>query len=268
MIVFSKAQVPNDDCSTATDMGTVSITWPGEVCSDAVTAGFSAVAWGSTHGATPSSPYYSMSNCYGYVNSTTTLANDIWFKYKNTSNSISLRVPTSDTIHINMYYGVDCNNLQPSGCWTHDVSEWQVIFPSNNDTSIWNYIQISGLTPNDSLYYGLCLQWWWQPISYFGIIQVNNNVSITENNLYNINFQLSPNPSTGTLELIANNLFTKEISMRIIDVTGREVYKEELQPYENKYTITLPQGVTNGIYICILSVGDARVSKKIAIIKD
>ena len=265
-IFVSNAQVPNDDCSTATDLGTLS--WNINVCSDG-TSNSSIVSSGNTSGATPSSPYYYMSNCYGYLDSTTTLADDIWFKFKTPSTGIILRFPTSDTAHINLYHGTDCNNLQASGCWTHDVTQWERDFysySSSNDTSIWNYIQISGTSPGNSLMYGICLRMWISGVP-FGVIKVNNNVNVEEKSLDIFNLQLSPNPSIGDFELQLNGDLSNTVLIEIIDIMGRVVYSQELKSYKRKNKITLPEEISNGLYNCVITSGEAKVSKKIVVLK-
>jgi hypothetical protein len=102
----------------------------------------------------------------------------------------------------------------------------------------------------------------------FGVIQVNNNVSADNNSLDIFNFQLTPNPGSGTFEIQFNRMFSEPTFIEIIDLTGRVVYSNELISYESKDKITLPKAISNGVYSCVITSGDARVSRKIAIIKD
>lgn len=221
--VKSYGQVPNDDCGTASDYG-VFPDWAGPQCPNGA---FPYVgAYNDLTNVTPSSPFYSMTGCQGYISTTTTLADDIWYKYRGIYSASNIMMFALDTLHVNFYYGTSCNALQPSGCFTYLPSYNDTIFTiySNNDTiNYYNYIQISSNVSGKQFLYTVCL---YQPMLMsaiaYGTIQINNNVSIY--NVYsNVSVSVFPNPLTNKLNIISNS--DEKIEVVLSDITGRRVYQ-------------------------------------------
>ncbi|MBK8875798.1 MAG: T9SS type A sorting domain-containing protein [Bacteroidetes bacterium] len=50
----------------------------------------------------------------------------------------------------------------------------------------------------------------------------------------------------------------------VVDVTGKVVFKYSLQPWSNEQSLKLPQ-LANGVYNCVITSDNQRVSKKIAV---
>lgn len=266
--LFSKSQVPNDDCSTATDLGL----FPSQVsppCQTGLAPYYGYI--NNLINATPSFPYFYISGCWGYDSVTTSLADDIWYKYGgNYSNQTKVYIWGEDTVHVNFYYGTNCNNLNSSGCFTFVPSYGDTIinvYAEKNLTSSVNYIQISSNVPGKQFGIVVCID---QPFGTFsypvGTIHVNNNTNILNNPIKTFDFNIIPNPTSGEFNLYLNSL-EKIQSVEIIDVIGRMVYVQKIESFDKELLISLPNEISNGIYNCIITSDYARVSRKIVVVK-
>lgn len=222
--VRSYGQVPNDDCGTAFDYG-VFPDWAGPQCPNGA---FPYVgAYNDLTNVTPSSPFYSMTGCQGYVSTTTTLADDIWYKYRGIFSASKIMIFAFDTLHVNFYYGTNCTALQPSGCFTYLPSYNDTIITifANNDTiNYYNYIQISSNVPGKQFIYYVCL--YQQPVFSsiaYGTVQINNNVSI-DHVFANGSVVVFPNPVTNNLQVNCDN--EEKMEIRLVDIAGRIIYNE------------------------------------------
>ncbi len=233
-------QAINDDCVTATDLGTLSLSW-NEMCADN-TNDYSISIMDSNTLATPSIPFYSMSGCTGYSPTTTTSGDDVWFKYRSQVLNIQLRVPTSDTVHLNLYHGTSCNLLQPSGCWTRTNGSFSFDdFYSSNDTiNEFNYIQVSGISPGRKISFALCIRsWGMSSIPAYGTININtslNNNSLKPKNII-------PNPFTTSIEL--DNFKIGEL-IEIFDMYGAKVYSNNIISEHEQINL---EYLRNGVYL-------------------
>ena len=75
---LSFGQVSNDDCANATDLGILD-GFPLGAC---VMGDEDTCFVGSNINSVPDFPYFSMTGCSGYSNSTASPANDVWYKVK------------------------------------------------------------------------------------------------------------------------------------------------------------------------------------------
>jgi len=236
------AQPVNDDCSTARDLGMLPIALD-SLCPDG-TIYYSMGLADSTIGATPSLPYLSMTNCYGYSNSTTTLADDIWFKFKIPTNSIELRLVSNDTMHMNLYHGTSCGTLQPSGCWTFTNDVFQMDFFTSNDTmNEYNYVQLSGISPGRQFYFAMCIRAMFNFAAPFGTILVGekeNNFSDSNNLL------LYPNPVNKVLNF-SYPLNFNNFSYNVIDLRGKVVRSGVVESEQVKL-----DGINSGLYSILI----------------
>jgi hypothetical protein len=92
-------------------------------------------------------------------------------------------------------------------------------------------------------------------------------LSIQEIN-YNFRFRIYPNPIlNNTLNIVYSLPQNKSGLFQIYDINGRVVFKYILPPWSNEQSFKLPE-LSGGIYNCIITSGNARVSKKIAIINE
>ncbi len=218
---ISLSQVINDDCVTATDIGLLPLSWDQD-CADG-TINWSIGILDSTIGATPSSPYFSMTGCNGYSSATTTLSDDVWFKFKNLTQSVEIHLIASDTVHINLYRGFNCSSLLPVGCWTSLNTVFQMGFYSSNDTlNEDNFIQVSGSSPGQQIHFALCIRTnALNNYPQYGNLVINTGI-VDEHSNYFSEIRLSPNPALNDIK-ISNYLFPINLDYKIFNSIGREV---------------------------------------------
>lgn len=78
-------------------------------------------------------------------------------------------------------------------------------------------------------------------------------------------FIIYPNPNKGTFNLeIAKNFTHKNVQLTIFDISGRKIYKKQLNNAENIIPINLNQ-VSQGIYLVEISSNNLKLLKKIII---
>ncbi len=226
MQTYCFAQVANDDCATAMDYGVFPLSVQPQCPNGA------APYIGDNNdltNVTPSTPYYFMTGCFGYDTMTTSFADDIWYKYRGTSNATRIMMFGLDTVHVNFYYGTSCVSLQPSACFTYIPSYMDTVFKiySNNDTTnFYNYIQISSNVPGKQFWYFVCLD---QPSFLFapptyGTIQINNTVSIDEILQHNY-VSFYPNPTNDKLNI--KTLSKEQSEIILYDITSHIILKEK-----------------------------------------
>ncbi len=223
---ITHAQVVNDDCVTSTYLGMLNplTTY---ICPDGTVGSSNGIA-DSNMAATPSSPFYSMSGCYGYASSTTTLGDDVWFKFRNPYTGIFLHIAASDTLHINVYHGINCSSLQPIGCWTFANDTYNNSFGSSSDTiNEYNYIQVSGAVPGKKVYFALCIA----ALSmiapaYFGVINITTNVA-SKNTFITKYF---PNPFSDVLTIENGN---SGATISIYNIIGTLLFNQRI--YSNHF---------------------------------
>jgi hypothetical protein len=81
-------------------------------------------------------------------------------------------------------------------------------------------------------------------------------------------FRLYPNPVTNGVLHIGYLLPQNESGMfEVVDVTGKVVFKYPLPPWSNEQSLKLPQ-LANGVYNCVITSDNQRVSKKIAVMRE
>ncbi|MBK9223008.1 MAG: T9SS type A sorting domain-containing protein [Saprospiraceae bacterium] len=184
-------QVSNDSCLSSIEIQQ-SFGENGISCFTGVT-GFDASVSTSNANSIPNVPYPSMTNCKGYSNSTSTFANDIWFKLK-TKGFIIYVYPGSnglDTVHLNVWHGNNCFNLKPSGCFTFDlVTQFEQYNEFCGDTlnGEYTYLQFSGNDINKTGRFGFCIKGFpCANIWYYGTTGILNENGSSS-------FQVYPNP--------------------------------------------------------------------------
>ncbi|MBK6643066.1 MAG: T9SS type A sorting domain-containing protein [Bacteroidetes bacterium] len=81
-------------------------------------------------------------------------------------------------------------------------------------------------------------------------------------------FRVYPSPVTNGVLHIGYLLPQNESGMfEVVDVTGKVVFKYPLPPRSNEQSLKLPQ-LANGIYNCVITSDNQRVSKKIAVMRE
>ncbi|MBP6310685.1 MAG: T9SS type A sorting domain-containing protein [Flavobacteriales bacterium] len=117
-----KAQVPNDACSSAMDLGVLQVQ-PTCTFNNANGEPTAFPFSDSTVLAVPDFPYPAMPlTCNGYAPAVTVPSNDMWYKfYPGCWFSIEVEpgiaYPT-DTLHMSLWLGPDCSQLVPLKCYT------------------------------------------------------------------------------------------------------------------------------------------------------
>lgn len=84
---------------------------------------------------------------------------------------------------------------------------------------------------------------------------------------HNFRFSISPNPSNGNFKIIYLLPQNKSGTLQIFDITGKEVYNQNLPQWSTLQYFSLPQ-LTNGIYNLTINSSNQVVNKKIVIIKN
>ena len=257
------AQVANDDCTTAMDYGVLPFSAQPPCPNGA------APYVGDNNdltNVTPSTPYYYMSGCNGYTATTTSFADDIWYKYRGNSQSTDIMISGMDTVHVNFYYGTSCNNLQPSACFTYIPSYSDTVFSiySTNDTvNFYNYIQISSNVSGKQFWYFVCINQSpiFTSVSVYGTIHTNNSVSTTENPNGN-DVNIYPNPAGRFLFL------DYDAQLKTPVITLRSLLNEEITinyKASNGKAIVDLGTIANGFYFVSVFTDKGVVVKKISL---
>jgi large repetitive protein len=86
--------------------------------------------------------------------------------------------------------------------------------------------------------------------------------------LHDFSFNVYPNPSSGNFNIIYLLPQNKEGKFEVFDITGKVVYEMRLPQWSTLQQVSLPDYISNGLYNCVITSDNNRVSKKIAIIRD
>ncbi len=252
-------QVSNDSCLSATVLDpalgmNISSCFTGEF-------GFDVQSFTSNYSAVPNIPYPSMTNCRGYTSSTSSLANDVWFKLKTRGGSIhvyNFKDFTNkgiDTLQLNIWHGTSCSNLQPSACYTFDLSSntTQVeTFCGDTLNNEYTYLQFSGYEINKTGSFGFCIKGQGcSLIWYFGttkLLDIKNKTSI---NLY-------PNPFN-TSTTITIPVEVTNVELALFNLHGNLIRKINMDHSNN--LIFNKNDLMPGLYI--LRVTDLNTGKRI-----
>ncbi|MGQ0828582.1 MAG: T9SS type A sorting domain-containing protein [Bacteroidota bacterium] len=265
-IVFG--QVTNDDCSNAFFLGTFNSTATYS-CFDGI-PGYDTTLSTSNINAIVNYPYPAMSGCQGYTPLNTNVANDIWYKMGVGKFEIKIAsVSGFDSIHLNVWHGQDCSNLNPSGCYTFDLAN----APGNYSTTFdgatgseWTYLQFSGPYLGRTGDFDFCIKElaFTTPV-YYGtksIITNIDNYSLKINNVI-----LYPNPSNGTMQLDYTLEKEEKGVFVIYDLLGKKQAEYELAQNSNSVAINEIM-LNNGIYFYKILVNDKPIATdKLIVVK-
>ncbi|MEP7171157.1 MAG: T9SS type A sorting domain-containing protein, partial [Bacteroidota bacterium] len=86
---------------------------------------------------------------------------------------------------------------------------------------------------------------------------------IEEPNKHNFIFKLFPNPNNGVFNISYLLPQNKTGKSEIFDITGKRVYSQTLPQWSTEQQIQLPN-ISEGLYNCVITSGNVRVSKKTA----
>ncbi|PIP54727.1 MAG: hypothetical protein COX07_03750 [Bacteroidetes bacterium CG23_combo_of_CG06-09_8_20_14_all_32_9] len=194
-----------------------------------------------------------MTGCIGYTNNNDMPSNDIWYNFK--SGTFQLLIAsgtpnTLDTVHLNVWYGTDCNNLFPLCCYTYDFSSFPTAYIDtiSGSTNIYDYIylQFSGNAPGKFGSFGFCLKSIVEnaPVCNSSPIIINsdeNDQRITAD------IHIFPNPVNESIEIIGKTESFKKVFLTYPD--GRTVW---YMTYPKNRIVINTESLNTGIYFLIL----------------
>ena len=89
--------------------------------------------------------------------------------------------------------------------------------------------------------------------------------SVNEIEQHDFRFSISPNPNNGNFRIMYLLPQNKNGTLQIFDITGKEVYSQNLPPWSTLQFISVPK-LSDGVYHCSITSQNFRVSKKLIII--
>ncbi|MBL7928623.1 MAG: T9SS type A sorting domain-containing protein, partial [Bacteroidia bacterium] len=107
-------------------------------------------------------------------------------------------------------------------------------------------------------------------------------LGITEQSKHDFRFSILPNPNSGSFQILYLLPPDKSGVFSVYDINGRKVYEQKLPQWSTVQSINLMSGgrhapvtlkgsnapIADGIYQCVITSGNERVVKKVAIIKE
>ena len=90
---------------------------------------------------------------------------------------------------------------------------------------------------------------------------------INEINQHDFRFSISPNPNNGNFRIMYLLPQNKSGTLQIFDITGKEIYHQNLPPWSTAKYISLPK-IADGVYQCTITSNNQRVNKKLVVYKE
>ncbi len=151
----------------------------------------------------------------------------------------------------------DLSNTNSTTAWL-----WQWTAPATNVGSVTFYVATNktnnnGTTSGDAIYLSQ------------HVINAGSAVGIEEV-AQDFSFKAAFSPSSNSLTLDFNSLSSGDVTLNLVDLSGRSVFYQEMGQSiigENHHNITLPAQLKNGIYVVNLFVNNKAMSDKIMIQK-
>lgn len=91
--------------------------------------------------------------------------------------------------------------------------------------------------------------------------------SIAENVQHDSKFKILPNPNDGNFTINFELPQNRSGTFEIFDINGRKIFSQILPQWSTLQQINLP-GISNGLYNCVITSGNERVSRKVAVLRD
>lgn len=91
--------------------------------------------------------------------------------------------------------------------------------------------------------------------------------SINDLSEHDFRFSIYPNPSNGNFKIIYLLPQNKSGTLQIFDITGKQVYKQNLPQWSTLQNISLPK-LSSGVYNCAITSGTDRVNKKLIVLNE
>ena len=92
-------------------------------------------------------------------------------------------------------------------------------------------------------------------------------IGINELRTFDFKFALSPNPTNGNIKIMYLLPQNSKGFFEVFDVTGKKVFRYSLPPWSTLQNFDL-NFLSGGIYSCVITSSNLRVSKKLAVIKN
>ncbi|MBE7510159.1 MAG: hypothetical protein BWX95_02701 [Bacteroidetes bacterium ADurb.Bin141] len=83
---------------------------------------------------------------------------------------------------------------------------------------------------------------------------------------YDFRFSISPNPNNGNFKIMYLLPQNKSGTLQIFDITGKEIYHQNLPPWSTAKYISLPK-IADGVYQCTITSNNQRVNKKLVVVE-
>ena len=247
VIANVKSQVINDDCYNAVYLGDLSTSANTKDCFDGTVDNDTFLITSNVNSLIDY-PFYGMTGCYGYSNSNNIPSNDIWYKFK--AESFILKIenyynPTPiDTLHLNIWYGQDCDTLYSSCCYTFCGTPIMFFFSDtisgSSNSNDFVYLQFSGNRPNKFGSFAFCLT----DISVMTPYCNSTPIIISaleEEFRINDKILVFPNPTNDKLNLSIE----ENAVIDIINIQGQIVYSKSLTEKSNSLDLS---NLVSGVY--------------------
>jgi hypothetical protein len=108
------------------------------------------------------------------------------------------------------------------------------------------------------------------PNYYLGAVvgSVCDTITAVNEVIHDFKFNIYPNPSSGNFNIIYLLPQNKEGKLEVYDITGKVVYEMRLPQWSTLQQIRLPSYISSGLYNCVITSDNNRISKKVAILKN
>ncbi|MCB8931493.1 MAG: T9SS type A sorting domain-containing protein [Bacteroidia bacterium] len=83
---------------------------------------------------------------------------------------------------------------------------------------------------------------------------------------HDFRFSVSPNPNNGNFKIMYLLPQNKSGTLQIFDITGKEIYHQNLPPWSTLQYISLPK-IADGVYQCTITSNNQRVNKKLVVLE-
>ncbi|MCO5289800.1 MAG: T9SS type A sorting domain-containing protein, partial [Bacteroidetes bacterium] len=84
---------------------------------------------------------------------------------------------------------------------------------------------------------------------------------------HDFRFSVSPNPNNGNFKIMYLLPQNKSGTLQIFDITGKEIYHQNLPPWSTLQYISLPK-IADGVYQCTITSNNQRVNKKLVVVRE
>jgi len=172
--------------------------------------------------------------------------------------TIERRAPVQDTdqipLHLDQYQGTDYAFSVNLDNWNTDVEVFVVDDYLGTTTEI---------TPNQAYTFSVDPNIPESIASDRFSLTFNNTTLGVDDNRFDENFSLYPNPTRGQFTIKTPNL-SGEVNVEITNLLGQQVYAQKLALESQKVTISTPE-LSTGIYVVNLKQGHQSFSKKLVV---